>query len=360
MSRIIRPGTGIRLPPMPSIRDVLRIFKLQARKELSQNFITDERLTGRIVRAAGDITNQHVLEVGPGPGCITRSIIRQEPKHLVVVEKDRRFIPSMEMLREACSPFMKLDIYRDDILRFPVETAFPTCERRAWDGPIGPVFLIGNLPFSISTRLLINWLKDISLHRGAWSYGRTPMLLTFQKEVAERIVAPLMDKQRCRLSVMSQIWTTPKTRFIINGGAFVPKPKVDVGVVRFEPRREPLTTLPFDVVEKVLRYIFSMRQKPVRRCMANLYPPEVRVPFTKDTFDDAEIDPETRSFQLSNEECIRLAGAYYELLNKHPDIGSYDYRARKNRSDPDFDNFDTDFDDFYPSSMDNYAADETK
>lgn len=345
MSNIIKRGTGLRLPPMPSIRDVIRIFKLQARKQLSQNFITDERLTARIVKAAGDIEYQSVLEVGPGPGCITRSIIRRGPKHLVVVEKDRRFIPTMELLRQACQPVMQMDIYRDDILKFPIERAFPDCPPTDWHGPIGQLHLIGNLPFAISTRLLINWLKDVSLRRGAWSYGRTPMVLTFQKEVAERIVAPMMDKQRCRLSVMSQIWTRPQYRFLISGGAFVPKPDVDVVVVRLDPLKEPLTTLPFDLVEKVLRYIFSMRQKFVRRGISNLYPPEMRPELTQQTFLEADVDPEARSYQLSNEECLRLAHVYSAILAKHPEIDSYNYRARRvrgnlpdNYDDEDFEN----------------------
>lgn len=332
MSNLIRRGSGLRLPPMPTIRDVIRIFKLQARKQLSQNFITDERLTARIVKAAGHLEQQYVLEVGPGPGSITRSIIRRAPKHLAVVEKDRRFIPTMELLREATQPVMQMDIYRDDILNFPIERAFPDCLPHDWHDAVGPVHLIGNLPFAISTRLLVNWLKDISLRRGAWVYGRTPMTLTFQKEVAERIVAPMMDRQRCRLSVMSQIWTKPQYRFLIQGKAFVPKPDVDVVVVRLDPLKEPLTTLPFDLVEKVMRHIFSMRQRFVRRGIANLYPPEVREDLTNHTFLEAGIDPETRSYQLSNEECVRLANVYSLILAKHPEIDAYNYRARKIRS----------------------------
>lgn len=333
MSIPIHRGTGLRLPPMPTIRDVIRIFKLHAKKQLSQNFITDERLTARIVKAAGNIHNQCVLEVGPGPGCITRSILRRSPKHLVVVEKDRRFIPTMELLREATHSVTKMDIYRDDILKFPIDRAFADCVSHKWHEEVGPVHLIGNLPFAISTRLLINWLKDVSLQRGAWQFGRTPMTLTFQKEVAERIVAPLMDRQRCRLSVMSQIWTRPQYRFLIRGNAFVPKPDVDVVVVHFEPLKTPLTTLPFDLVEKVLRHIFSMRQKFVRRGISNLYPPDMRDELTMHTFVEASVDQEARSYQLSNDECLRLAHVYSAILAKHPEIGAYNYRARRSTRD---------------------------
>lgn len=326
---IVRPGLGTRLPPMPSIRDVIKIYKLRAMKQLSQNFLMDERLTSRIVRMCGDICGKHVLEVGPGPGSITRSILRRGPKHLAVVEKDRRFMPTMNILAKSVEPLIQMDMYRDDILKFKIENAFPESIRCDWVGNRPPLHIIGNLPFAISTRLLINWLKDVSLQRGAWSYGRTPMVLTFQKEVGQRIVAPIMDEQRCRLSVMSQIWTKAELRFLIPGKAFVPKPDVDVAVVRFEPLKEPLTMLPFDLVEKVMRYIFSMRQKKIRFAISNLYPVELRDDLVKRTFETAEVSPEAKCFQISNEECIRLANVYSDIIKEYPHVNHYNYRARK-------------------------------
>lgn len=322
---------GARLPPLPTIRDLIRLYRLRAIKQLSQNFLMDERLTDKIVRAAGHLEGHHVLEVGPGPGGITRSIIRQAPRHLVLVEKDARFRPTLELLRESSAALLHTDIHIDDILRFPIETAFDapaaTCP---WDGPRAPVHLIGNLPFAISTRLLVNWLSDVSQRRGAWSYGRASMTLTFQKEVADRIVAPMLAPQRCRLSVMSQLWTKPQLRFEIPGKAFVPKPDVDVGVVTLVPYIRPLTDLPFGLVEKVVRHIFSMRQKYCQRGVANLYPEERRVELTQRTFEAADVDPQSRSFQLSNEECVRVAAAYAAVVAEWPEIEAYNYRACKN------------------------------
>lgn len=323
-------GGGARLPPLPTIRDLVRLYKLRAIKQLSQNFLMDERLTDKIVKAAGRIEGHHVLEVGPGPGGITRSIIRQGPKHLVVVEKDNRFISTLQLLSESSSNHIKMDIHIDDILRFPIEKAFDPSVSHPWEGPRAPVHLIGNLPFAISTKLLINWLKDISLRRGAWSFGRSSMTLTFQKEVADRIVAPILSSQRCRLSVMSQIWARPQLRFEIPGKAFVPKPNVDVGVVTFIPFIQPLTDLPFDLVEKTVRHIFSMRQKYCRRGISNLYPEEMRDELTDRTFEAADVDPQSRSFQLSNEECLRLASAYRDLIVEYPEIEGFDYRACRN------------------------------
>lgn len=319
--------SGARLPPLPTIRDIVKIYKLRAIKQLSQNFLMDERLTSRIVKAAGNIEDHFVLEVGPGPGSITRSIIRKCPKKLIVVEKDRRFLPSLELLAEACIGTTKLDIIRGDILKYSLDNIFEDCPKTDWQDHRAPIHLIGNLPFAISTRILINWLKDVSLHRGAWAYGRSSMTLTFQKEVAERIIAPINTQQRCRLSVMSQLWTKPELRFYIPGTAFVPKPDVDVGVVTLLPLKTPLTDLDFDLVEKVARYLFSMRQKYCRRGISNFFAPDIRDEFTKKMFDLCDIDPECRSFQISNEEFVRIAEAYAHLLKKYPEIGEYDYRA---------------------------------
>jgi dimethyladenosine transferase 1, mitochondrial len=287
------------------------------------------KITEKIVRAAGKLNDSYVLEVGPGPGSITRSIIAQYPKKLTVVEKDRRFIPTLELLKDSTKNFVNLDIVRDDILKYQIEHAFPECQKNDWLGPRSNVHLIGNLPFAISTRLLVNWLKDISLQRGAWSYGRTCLTLTFQLEVAKRIVADMADEERGRLSVMSQIWTKPELKFIIPGSAFVPKPKVDVGVITMVPLKYPLTTLPFDLVEKINRNIFQFRQKFVRKCILRLYPPKDAEELTDRTFDIAKVDPEARSFQLSNEECIRLAGAYAEILKEYPSYENYNHRAPK-------------------------------
>lgn len=321
----------VRLPPLPTIRDILKIYRLTALKSLSQNFLLDDRLIDRIVRSAGKIEDGFVLEVGPGPGGITRSIIRKGPRQLVVVEKDRRFMPSLELLKEAATidGGFAMDIVQGDILQHPSDSHFRGLQRVEWTDPKPNIALIGNLPFAISTRLLVNWLKDISLRQGIWSYGRASMTLTFQKEVAERMIAPMMSEQRCRLSVMSQTWTQPTLNFIINGKAFLPKPDVDVGVVTLLPLKHPKTEVPFDVVEKTMRHLFSMRQKYVRRGIGTLYPEETRDELTERTFDAADVDPVARSFELSNEECLRLAKAYFEMCQQQQGLYQFNFRAMK-------------------------------
>lgn len=266
----------MRLPPLPTVRDLVKLYKLRAIKQLSQNFLMDQRITDKIVRAAGNLNNQHVLEVGPGPGSITRSILRQSPYKLILVEKDSRFLPTLELLKEAVTDSVQIDIEINDILDYNFCKGFEGAPTMNWYHALPPIHLIGNLPFNVSTHLIIRWLHAISEKRDAWSFGRTPMTLTFQKEVAERMVAPLSHKQRCRLSVMCQMWCDVKHKFTIPGTAFIPKPDVDVGVVTLYPLKYPLVKLPFKLVEKVVTHVFNMRQKYCVRGASNLFPPDVQ------------------------------------------------------------------------------------
>ncbi|KAH8369662.1 hypothetical protein KR093_000563 [Drosophila rubida] len=316
-------NSGVRLPPLPSIRELVKLYKLQAMKQLSQNFLMDERLTDKIVKSAGRIDPRDiVLEVGPGPGGITRSILRRQPQRLMLVEKDARFTETLQLLKECARPLdLQMDIYYEDILRFNIEQHVPDNEQR--------IHLIGNLPFAISTRLLINWYADVAARRGAFRRNDTCMTLTFQKEVAERICAQLGSEQRCRLSIMSQIWTEPVLKFIIPGKAFVPKPQVDVGVVKVMTLKQPKTQLPFALVERVVRHIFSMRQKYCRRGYSTLFPLEEREATTYKLFQLADVEDTLRPFELSVEECLRLAEVYAEHLLTHPEVATFDYRGPK-------------------------------
>lgn len=253
---------AVRLPALPTIRDLVKLYRLQARKHLSQNFLMDERLTDKIVKQAGKLQGFHVVEVGPGPGGLTRSIIRRFPEKLTVIEKDRRFAPTLNMLSEAFAIANgKMDIIYDDVLRVNFSPLLPEESKADWEARTPKICIIGNLPFSVSTHLIIRWLQAISERSGAWAFGRTRMILTFQKEVAERLVAPPRNRQRCRLSVMAQAWTQPRLRFLIPGDAFVPKPKVDVGVVSFTPLSTPRTDHDFKLFEKITRHVFSFPRK---------------------------------------------------------------------------------------------------
>lgn len=208
----------LRLPPLLSIKDVLKIYKLKALKQLSQNFLLNPNLCDRIIKKAGNLNECHVLEVGPGPGGLTRSILKHHPKKLIVIEKDTRFQPTLEMLADAFATVNgKMDIILDDIMKINMNQLFPSSEAKEWSDKTPKLRIIGNLPFNVSTPLIINWLHAISERTGPWAFGRTRMTLTFQKEVAERLTAEPLNVQRCRLSVMAQAWTRPVLHFIIPG-----------------------------------------------------------------------------------------------------------------------------------------------
>jgi dimethyladenosine transferase 1 len=138
---------------------------------------------------------------------------------------------------------------------------FPSTKASKWTADPPNIHIIGNLPFNVSTPLIVQWLNSISQRSDAWKYGRVRMTLTFQKEVAERMIAPILNDQRCRLSVMCQYLCDVRHVFTIPGRLFVPEPDVDVGVVHFTPHVQPKINAPFEYVEKLLRHVFHYRQK---------------------------------------------------------------------------------------------------
>lgn len=135
--------TKIRLPPLPTIRDLIKLYRLRAIRQLSQNFLMDEKLTDKIVRAAGYIRNHYVCEIGPGPGGITRSILKYSPKKLLLVEKDPRFLPGLSMLKEACQDTTEIKIDIDDIKNYNLELGFHGAPKHDWDDTPPPIHLIG-------------------------------------------------------------------------------------------------------------------------------------------------------------------------------------------------------------------------
>ncbi|NXX71460.1 TFB1M transferase, partial [Spizella passerina] len=212
------PGkvAAFRLPPLPTIGEIIKLFRLKALKQLSQNFLLDLRLTDKIVKQAGELKNAHVCEVGPGPGGITRSILSAGVEQLLLIEKDARFIPGLQG-HVSCVLFL------GKILPKTFSQLFFFCQMST-EPP--DVHIIGNLPFSVSTPLIIKWLENVSKRDGPFIYGRTQMTLTFQKEVGERLTANPGSNQRSRLSIMAQHLCTVENCFTIPGQAFVPKPEV--------------------------------------------------------------------------------------------------------------------------------------
>ncbi|KAK6645516.1 hypothetical protein RUM43_001793 [Polyplax serrata] len=317
----------IKVCPLPSIGDILRLYRVRALKKLSQNFLLDMKLNNKIVRAAGTIENAEVCEIGPGPGGITRAILDKGPRRVIVIEKDERFKPILESLAQ--SSYAVFDAIYGDILRYNMSRSFSKYLEKDWDDDVPSIQLIGNLPFNVATPLIIRWLKDISLKRNAWVYGRVPMTLTFQDEVARRIVAPPNSKFRSRLSIMCQTWCDPHHKFTIPGRAFVPKPDVDVGVVHFIPLKEPGIALPFEVIEKVVRTIFSCRQKYLKNTLRHLFPEKMADDMVREMLYLTKLHPHRKSFQLTNENWRSICTAYKEICDSDPRIYSYDFRGNK-------------------------------
>lgn len=286
----------------------------------------------KIVRKAGNLTNAYVYEVGPGPGGITRSILNANVAELLVVEKDSRFIPGLQMLSDAAPG--KLRIVHGDVLTFKIERAFPESLKRPWEDDPPNVHIIGNLPFSVSTPLIIKWLENVSCRDGPFVYGRTRMTLTFQKEVAERLTANTGSKQRSRLSVMAQYLCNVQHIMTIPGQAFVPKPEVDVGVVHFTPLVRPRIEQPFKLVEKVVQNTFQFRRKYCYRGLGMLFPQIHRVESTGKLLELADVDPTLRPSQLSVSHFKSLCDVYRKMCEDDPHLFAYNFREelKQNKS----------------------------
>lgn len=319
-----RKLASFRLPPMPTVGELIKLYNLRAEKQLSQNFLLDMKLTDKIVRQAGSLRDAHVCEVGPGPGGLTRSILNGGATDVIVVEKDTRFIPGLKLLSEAAPG--RLRIVHGDILTYRMDRGFPVNISKPWGEDPPNLHIIGNLPFSVSTPLIIKWLENMANRTGPFLYGRTRLTLTFQKEVAERLTASTGSKQRSRLSIMAQYLCTVRNCFTIPGRAFVPKPEVDVGVVHFTPLVQPQIQQPFKLVEKVIRNIFQFRRKHCHKGIEKLFPEACRVELTQEMMQKADVDPTRRPTELTIPEIRALVDAYAHVCNHEPSFLNYEFR----------------------------------
>ncbi|XP_034051544.1 dimethyladenosine transferase 1, mitochondrial [Thalassophryne amazonica] len=313
-----------RLPPLPTVGELIKLYNLRAAKQLSQNFLLDLKLTDKIVRQAGSLRDAHVCEVGPGPGGLTRAILNAGASDLLVVEKDSRFMPGLELLSEAVPG--KMRIVHGDILTYRMDRGFPINIAKPWDGDPPKLHIIGNLPFNVSIPLLIRWLEDMANRTGPFIYGRTQLTLTFQKEVAERLTACTRSAQRSRLSVLTQYLCTVHSCFTIPGTAFVPKPKVDVGVVHFTPLVQPQIQQPFRLVNKLVRNIFQFRRKHCYKGIGKLFPEAFRADVTQQMMCTADVDPTARPTELTIPQVRALADAYAHLCIQDPNLINYEFR----------------------------------
>ncbi|GMT26757.1 hypothetical protein PFISCL1PPCAC_18054 [Pristionchus fissidentatus] len=321
-----------RLPPLPALRDFIHLYNLRAKKILSQNFLMDMNLTRKIVRAAGVREGDWVCEVGPGPGGITRGILEAGAERVDVIEIDQRFIPALQHLSEAAEG--RLNIHRADVLKLCIAEVWRqqdfACSSSHWiDETLPPAHVIGNLPFNIASPLIIKYLREMSNRVGPWSFGRVPLTLTFQLEVARRLCSPIDNEARSRISIMAQMYSDPKLVFVIPGSCFVPPPKVDVGVVKFVPRTVPAASSPFEVVEKLVRQVFHYRQKHVIKGLKTLYPEDMAEERAHEILREVRVSPSTTSIRLGVEEFAAMAAVYERQCNEVPGLFLYDYTKKK-------------------------------
>ncbi len=272
--------TEFNLTDLPPLRDVISAHNLRAEKALGQNFLLDQNITDKIVRQVGDLTGKTVIEIGPGPGGLTRSLLKSEAKKIIAVEYDERAVAALQNLKSVAGE--RLDVVHADALKTDL---LALCE--------GPRVIVANLPYNIATPLLMGWLKQIRTDPHAYDQ----MILMFQKEVADRIAARSATKAFGRLSVISQWICETKKLFDLPPSAFTPPPKVKSAIVKFTPKVLPEDAPEFRVVEALTQAAFGQRRKMLRSSLKEHV----------GQLEKLEIDPQKRAENLKVDDFIRLA-----------------------------------------------------
>ncbi len=268
---------------LPPLREVIERHGLAAKKSLGQNFLLDLNLTGKVARAAGDLTGHTVIEVGPGPGGLTRALLLHGAMKVIAVERDER---CLEALAEISAHYPgRLQVISGDALKTDFQQLV-----------LGrPARIVANLPYNIGTELLIRWLTV-----AAWPPFYKSMTLMFQREVAERIVARTGNSSYGRLGILAGWRTEAKIAFDVPPQAFTPPPKVTSSVVHLVPRAEPL---PADVrkLGRVTEAAFGQRRKMLRQSLKSLGGERL--------LDAVGVDATRRAETLRIDEFVRLANA---------------------------------------------------
>jgi 16S rRNA (adenine1518-N6/adenine1519-N6)-dimethyltransferase len=269
---------------LPPLREVIARYGLAAKKALGQNFLFDLNLTRRIARAAGPLEGFTVIEIGPGPGGLTRALLMEGATNVIAIERDDRALAALAEISAAYPG--KLTVIPGDAL----ETDYARLAAGT------PTKIVANLPYNIATPLLIGWIGS-----SEWPPFYESLTLMFQKEVAERIVAKSGGKEFGRLSVLCQYRATAKKLFDVNRSAFTPPPKVTSSIVQLMPKANPEPECRLEVLERVTAAAFGQRRKMLRASLRSLLPePEVLL-------NELGIDPELRAEQLPVEAFARLA-----------------------------------------------------
>ena len=272
---------------LPTLRDELEAHGLWANKGLGQHFLLDLNITRRIAKTAGDLDGKPVIEVGPGPGGLTRALL-EAGAHVTAIEKDARFLPLLEPLVEWSGG--RLRIVHGDALVADEEALLEPL-------PLGggkPTAIISNLPYNVGTPLLVKWLKA-----GPW---RGDMTLMFQKEVAQRIVAKPGSDAYGRLAVLAQARCNARLEFTVPARAFTPPPKIASAIVTLKDRADPYPHL--DTLERVTAAAFGQRRKMLRAALRSLTPDAAAL------LERADLTPTARAEEIDQAGFRRLAEAW--------------------------------------------------
>jgi len=273
----------MQIDDLPPLRHVIATHGLDAKKSLGQNFLLDLNLTSKIARLAGDISGHDVLEVGPGPGGLTRGLLAAGARRVVALEKDPRCMAALAEISAAYPG--RLDVFNADALDFDMRGQLT-----------GPVRVVANLPYNVGTELLVRWLtpKD-------WPPFWSTLTLMFQKEVAERIIAKPGSKVYGRLGVLAQWKSTPSVVMELPPEAFTPPPKVHSAVVHLEALAEPRFPAPAGLLSSTVAMAFNQRRKMLRSSLKSA------APDIETALRDAGLEPTARAEEISLEGFCALA-----------------------------------------------------
>lgn len=290
------PSDGVsRGDGLPPLRDVIEMHGLSAKKSLGQNFILDLNLTRRIARAGGDLTGRTVVEIGPGPGGLTRGLLMEGARRVIAVERDQRCLPALAEIAGAYPGQLSVhdgDALDTDWLALLAQEG--ACPQAGSDRAI----IAANLPYAIASKLLIGWLET-----DPWPPWFDRMVLMFQQEVADRIVAPPGSKAYGRLSVIAQWRCTARIVLKLGAEAFSPPPKVTSAVVEFVPRATLLPACSVKTLGRVTAAAFGQRRKMLRVALKQLTPmPELLLA-------KVGLAPTLRAEQIEVADFARLAAA---------------------------------------------------
>ena len=233
---------------LPTIKEILKKNNIKLNKSLGQNFLFDINLTDKIVRKSEPVLST-IIEIGPGPGGLTRSILKKNPNILFAIDKDSQSELMLSDLKELYGD--KLQVIIADAINYPI-----------WNLGNEPRQVIANLPYNVGTKMLISWLKHINKFE--------KLTLMFQKEVADRIVAPVGTPNYGRLSILTNWLTKSKKLFDIPGSAFIPPPKVTSTVIELIPMENPIFDVSFNSLEKITQMTFSQRRKMLKSSLKKI------------------------------------------------------------------------------------------